>query len=280
MRYGIERTNSDVLTIRHSDVAGGWEQRYLLISDVHFDSPHCDRRLLTKHLTQAKESDAGIICIGDWFDAMGGKKDKRANKSTVRPEDSKDNYFDALVDNSAEYLAPYAENLVMMSLGNHETAITKHNEIDILARLCKDLGAQYMGYSGFLRFMFQGDQGKRSTRRAYFFHGSGGGGPVTKGVIQTNRRAASVDADMFFSGHIHESWVVENVIVKMSDGGRIYHSTQMHVQLPTYKNEYEMSGGFHIEKGRPPKPLGGYWLIFYYERGQSGRVGYRLERAN
>lgn len=99
-------------------------------------------------------------------------------------------------------------------------------------------------------------------------------------MIQTNRRAASAVADIFVSGHIHEAWVVENVMIKPLDSGRVVLSTQTHVQLPTYKQEYTMKGGYHIEKGRPPKPLGGYWLVFCFDGTQPGNIGYRLERAN
>lgn len=280
MTYTIERTNDEVLTIKHADIAAGWEQRYLLISDVHFDSPHCDRKLLTKHLEQAKAVSAGVMCIGDWFDAMGGKNDRRASKSTTRDEDTVDNYFDSLVYNSAKYLEPYTDNLVMLSQGNHETAILKHNETDLLERLCRELGCQCMGYSGWVRLLNVGKGGGgRSQKRMHFHHGSGGGGPVTKGVIQTNRRAASIDADIYVGGHIHEAWAVENVVAKLNEKGRTYFNTQHHVQLPTYKQEYGTSG-YHIEKGRPPKPLGGYWMVFSWDSTQAGNVGLRFERAN
>lgn len=275
--YQVERTSSQVLTIRHEDITAGWEQRYLLMSDVHFDSPHCDRRLLTKHLDKAKADGAGVIVVGDWFDAMGGKNDKRATKSTVRPADNVPNYFDSLVDNSRDYLLRYAANLVMLSDGNHETAILKHQETDLLERLCRSLDTNHMGYSFFIRFMFDAS-GKKSTVRAYGHHGSGGGGPVTKGVIQTNRRAASVDADIYVSGHIHEAWVVENIMLRLNDKGNLVFTTQLHIQLPTYKQE-AMTGGYHDEKGRPGKPLGGYELVFYYDLSRIGRIGYRVERA-
>jgi predicted phosphodiesterase len=278
MTYEVQRTSDEVLTIRHTDVAAGWEQRYLLISDVHFDSPHCDRKLLTKHLGQAKAQDAGVMCFGDWFDAMGGRQDKRGSKGQLREEHQVDNYFDVLVDDACGYLEPYASSLVMMSDGNHETAILKHNEINLLGRLTRQLGCLHMGYSGFVRLMFESSK-NRSSRKLYFHHGHGGGGPVTKGTIQTARRAASIDADIFVSGHIHEAWAVENVMVKMADSGRIYLSPQYHIQCATYKQEYA-SGGYHIEKGRPPKPLGGWWMVFYFDRTQPGNVGIRFERAN
>lgn len=280
MTYQVERTNEDVLTIRHIGITAGWEQRYLLISDVHFDSPHCDRRLLTKHLQQAKECGAGVICVGDWFDAMGGKKDKRANKETIRDENKKDNYFDCLVDDAIEYLEPYADNLVMLSDGNHETAITKHNETNLLRRTCRHLGTNHMGYSGFLRLMFQGQKGHRTTRRYHFNHGSGGGGAVTKGAIGNNRRATYIDADIYHTGHVHEASIQEYVRVRMNDSGKIALSTEYHIITPGYKQEYTMTGGFHIEKGRPPKPLGGYWMICHYDSDQPGNVGIKFERAN
>jgi predicted phosphodiesterase len=278
--YTVERTSDEVLTLRHTGIQAGWEQRYLLISDIHFDSPYCDRRLLTKHLDQAKANKAGVISIGDWCDAMQGRNDKRASKGQIRTEDKADNYFDCLVDNSVDYLDPYADNLVMMGNGNHETAILKHNETDLLERITRQLGCQHTGYSGFIQFQFEGSG--RSRRRAvwlYWHHGSGGGGPVTKGVPQAHRRSASVDADIFVSGHIHESWVVENMMVKPLISGRLHLATQYHVQLPTYKQEYQPDG-YHIEKGRPPKPLGGYWLVFYHDSNEQARIGYRIERAN
>lgn len=278
--YQVERTNADVLTIRHNDVALEFRQRYLLMSDVHFDSPHCDRRLLTKHLEQAKVDDAGVICVGDWFDAMGGKNDRRANKSTIRDEDKVDNYFDALVDSASEFLEPYRAQLVMMSDGNHESAIVKHNETDLLERLCRQLGTHHAGYSGFIRFMFQGEKGKRTTRRYYWHHGYGGGGPVTKGVIGNQRRATMVDADIFHTGHVHEAITEEFVRVKMNDSGRVYLATELHIITPGYKQEYDMRGGFQLEKGNAPKPTGAYWLEFEYDPTQLGNVGFKTIRAN
>lgn len=280
MTFAVERTSPEVLTVRHTDVASGWEQRYLLMADVHWDNPHCDRKLLDRHLAQARECNAGVLCFGDWFCAMQGKYDKRADKNDLRPEHQSGNYLDLLVDTAADYLQPLGDQLVMLADGNHETAIRRHLETDLLQRLCQQIDTNHMGYSGFVRFMFQGESGRRTSRKLYWHHGSGGGGPVTKGVIQTNRRAASVDADIFVSGHIHESWVVENVVVRLLDSGRVSLSTQTHVQLPTYKQEFDMAGGFHIEKGRPAKPLGAYWLVFGYDPAQPCNVGYRLERAN
>lgn len=279
MQFAVERTSPECLTLRHHPIVVGWSQRYLLISDVHYDSPHCDRKLLTKHLDQARDNNAGIICFGDLFDVMQGRNDKRGSKSDVRPEYTGSNYYDLVVEDIADYLAPYRDNIVMLSNGNHETAILRHQETDLLARLCKQLGCQHGGYAGFVRLMQRAGTGCRNSITLYYHHGSGGGGPVTKGVIQSNRRAASVDADIYVSGHIHESWLVENVMVKLLGSGRVEHRTQYHVQLPTYKQEWDING-YHTERGRPAKPLGGYWLVLEYDRDAPGRATYRIERTN
>ena len=45
--------------------------------------------------------------------------------------------------------------------------------------------------------------------------------------------------------------------------GKIYHDEQLHLKVPSYKEEYvDGYGGWHIERGGPPKPTGAMWLRF------------------
>lgn len=606
-----ERTGPNVLTLRHPVVEAGWSQRYLLIADIHFDNPLCDRRLLTRHLDEAKRIGAGVMCFGDWFDVMGGRNDPRRSKTGTANQHNVDSYLDAVVDESAEYLSPYQGNLLMMADGNHEcyddqtevltdsgwklfrdlnkservatlnldtsfvewqtpssyhvshyvgkmhhikarganflvtpnhrivyksqggetyqikrsyefsyslgaqitipvsgrsgredyplvsddelsllgwmltdgsikaydgnptprvqlyqrpakvklitdildrlgyqyaykererttdsiqnkelkqktsiqctitlqgdgkarvlelldsqraipewmhevsdrqftvflasfidgdgsrhksapsswmaygeramlerlqalcvthgykaslatyrecqyrlnitnhrdyclrgvgnlfseidydgqvycltvangtmfvrrngyvcvsgnTAIRRNVEVDLLEHLCRALQVQHMGYSGWIRMMFEraGARGSRSQRRMWYHHGSGGGGAVTKGVIATNRRAAMIsDADIVVSGHVHEAWCLEIVRHGLSDGGNERLSTQLHVSLPTYKQEWDLAGGWHMERGAPPKPLGGWWLDLHFDGTKPGNVNMCVQRA-
>jgi hypothetical protein len=107
-------------------------QEFLLVSDLHWDNPHCDRGLLKNHLDEAVKRNAAIILNGDTYCCMGGKYDRRADKSLIRPEHNTDRYFDAIVDTSVEWFAPYAKNILLIGYGNHETAIIKHGETDLL----------------------------------------------------------------------------------------------------------------------------------------------------
>jgi hypothetical protein len=46
----------------------------------------------------------------------------------------------------------------------------------------------------------------------------------------------------------------------------ISHDYLWFIRTPTYKDEYgDGGGGFHIERGRPPKPVGCVFGEFYYE---------------
>ena len=259
--------------------AADWEQWVLVSSDEHFDNPHSDRELHKLHLDQAKERGAIVCKFGDFFDAMQGKSDRRSSKRDLRQDLAESrSYLNQLVEESAAFLEPYSANLALISEGNHETSVDNKIEYNLLDGLLYALshrGGEHIirgGYRGWIKFHFHAGDGGRMTKNAYYLHGSGGGGPVTKGVIQTNRRAVYLsNADYVFSGHIHEQWYMPIERVKLLENGREVQITQHHLQLPTYKQEFiEQGSGWHHETGKPPKPLGAWWIRFYYSSRSGG----------
>lgn len=181
MGYTTEYQDN-VLTVRMAEVGEGWEQWFLLVSDIHWDNPHCRRDLLGRVLRQAQERGAGILIFGDLFCLMQGKYDPRASKADVRPEHQTANYLDAVVNTAAEYFEPYRENIMLVCPGNHESSVLKRQETDVIARFADAIDVQ--------------------------------------------------------------------------------------------------AGGYHVESGRAPKPLGGAWLHFYHDRIKRGRIGYDVMRAS
>jgi hypothetical protein len=258
-----------------------WEQWVLFQSDEHIDNPKCRRDLHKFHLEQAKERNAAVFKIGDYFDVMQGKSDKRSSKSDLLPDIKSDNYINELIDFGYKELAPYKDQIAMIVEGNHESAYRKYHEYNLIQGLARDLqreGSQAiaMGYRGYIRFQFNHAKCNESqSLTAYWTHGYGGGGPVTKGVIQVNRKAVYLkNVDMVFQGHIHERWVMPVTQVGISQHGVETSSEQTHIQLPTYKDEFTgVSKGWHHERGGPPKPLGGWWVKFYWST-RSKRVEY------
>lgn len=264
-----------------------FSQEFLLTGDRHWDNPSSDQKLQIKHLEQAKKKEAGVIDVGDLFCAMQGKWDKRASKAALRKEHKVEDYLDALVDTAADFFEPYAQQFVMIGMGNHETKVLSKHEVNLTNALVKELnhraGSKIYngGYSGWLAFDFiDSETSKRTRKILWYIHGYGGGGPVTRGVIQSNRKAVYLpDPDIILSGHTHDEYVVPIARVRLTDDLRIKYEEQMHIQVPTYKDEYgDGWGGWHIETGKPPKPIGALWLKFVKKK-RNGPVELQITQA-
>ncbi len=269
--YTVEQQSRNVSVVKVK-YKGKFQQRFLLTGDRHWDNPLSDWSLQKRHLIQAKKYNAGVIDVGDLFCAMQGRFDKRSNKSALRPEHQVDDYLDALIRTASKFFGPYARQFILIAMGNHETKILKNHETNLtnslVERLNEEQGSSIYngGYSGWVVFEFEDERtGQKSTTRLWYIHGYGGGGPVTRGVIQSNRKAVYLpDAQIVLSGHTHDEWIVPISRARLDDQHIHYVDEQVHVQVPTYKNEYaDGYGGWHIETGKPPKPIGALWLNFH-----------------
>ena len=218
---------------------------------------------------------------------MQGKWDPRSNKDALKPEHQVDDYLDALVSTYADFLKPYGPQLAVLGTGNHETSVLSRRETNLTERLAERLRvtAGFKGFTGsYTSWVFiRANHGKDKTRntvKLWRTHGEGGGAPVTRGVIQTNRRSVYVpDANIICSGHIHNEFTVPIQRIRVTQSGRVYQDEQMHIQIPSYKDSYRDGysyGEWSIERGMPPKPVGAIWLKMFYRK---ERLVYEIERA-
>jgi hypothetical protein len=253
-------------------------QEFLLVSDLHWDNPHCDRGLLKNHLDEAVKRNAAIILNGDTYCCMGGKYDRRADKSLIRPEHNTDRYFDAIVDTSVEWFAPYAKNILLIGYGNHETAIIKHGETDLLQRFASTINyatgssIQVGGYGGTIDIRVLHDTIRGVNFVVHYFHGHSGGGAVSRGVIHDQRLLAGTEGyDLTWMGHVHELYYHQNMVHRYDRSTKTLIQKPIHqLRTATYKEEWDGGYmGFHTERGRGPKPLGGYWLKLETSRNTS-----------
>lgn len=266
--------------IHQINIPFGVNTKFLFISDVHWDNPKTDLVLLKKHLDQAKAEGAKVIVNGDFFCLMQGKGDPRKSKDDIRPEHNNARYLDSIVNTAVEWFEPYKDVLVFIGYGNHETSIIKFQETDILARfidlfnmtLKPNIPIQRGGYGGWLQFRSARTATGRTSWVVHYFHGSGGGGPVTKNMIQHQRQQAIVEgADMVWMGHTHDSYIGRSSKHCFNSNNAAQHlKDQWFLQTPTYKEEYKNRiGSWHVERGAPPKPLGGCWIELHPHRIQS-----------
>lgn len=247
------------------------EAKFLLISDPHWDNPKCDRSALKRHLDQAKKENCPVFINGDLFCVMQGKYDPRRSKKDIRPEHNVANYIDAVIEDAANWFKPYADIIAVVGVGNHESAILKNLETDMTERFVERLNTiskaknkvHKGGYGGWITTRFNlADKGNTLTHKIKYHHGYGGGGPVTKGTIQHNRFSTYVEgADLIWFGHVHEDYETTYCKEYLDKSYNPVQKDVLMVRTSTYKEEYgDGSGGFHIEKGRPVKPIGGRWL--------------------
>lgn len=252
---------NDTLFIEIDDWKVGSEVSFLLTSDEHWDSKGCNRSRLKRDWQIAKENGWGILQIGDFFDVMGGKYDPRSHMKDVRPE-YKDggNYFDLIAQDGAKFLNDYP--VMMMVEGNHEYTVRRKHEFDLLnyTTSMMDTKPALMPYDGFVRFVFSVSSTQKKKVDMFYTHGTGGSSPVTKGVIQTNRRQNDVLADLFVSGHIHQKWEVPKTVRYIDPVGEVKTKERLHVSLGTYKDERDQYG---MMKGYGNVDVGGRKLTFY-----------------
>lgn len=246
------------------------------LSDLHWDNPKCQRDVLKKHLDQALEENARVILNGDTFCLMQGKYDRRADKKSLRPEHQVNNYIDEVINTAVEWFKPYAEIIDVVGYGNHETAIRSRLETDVVQRfvdllnhVAKPKNKIYAGgYGGWYI-----TQIGHSAHKIKYFHGSGGGGIVTRGEINLTRLMSMVEgADCITIGHVHEN--KETFISKecLDAQNNFILRDIMLLITGTYKEEYnEHKSGWHVERGAPPKVIGGRKIILDYHRPDKGK---------
>jgi len=245
------------------------------LSDVHFDSPKCDRNLFFKHMDMAREEGALVHINGDFLDIMACKNDRRRSKSLLRPEYSNANYIDCVVNDAIEKLSPYARNIVSFVEGNHESAILRHQETDVVDRITQGLKwvgspVQRGGYRGYLIITFERGGNSNVNMIGAWSHGKWGG-VISKGTQGVMRDSAWLpDATFHIKGHIHTSWVVPQPQYRINQNYEVEVAEQMHFQCGTYKRDDLHFSGFHAEKIQSPGSTNMWRLEFTLRTRKSG----------
>lgn len=252
----------------------------LIISDVHFDSLHCDHESLKKHLDQIKEKNGKIIIVGDWFDVMGCHKDPRSKPAQINPIyiQKGRQYLDLVVEDSYEFLKPYAKNLGIITYGNHETSILKHRDTDPLERLIfllnqnKGVDVHKGAYAGWIIASIQREGANAKKARLNFnicyHHGKGGNAKRSKGILYSQLDAMEFpDANLIISGHDHNKiYDPSNVRKRISPRSHKPYTDTVHwLKTGSYAKSPD-DFGFAVQKGFMGKRMGGWFVDLDFVR--------------
>lgn len=223
-----------------TDAKAGKVIKLALFSDIHYDSPDCDRVILKKHLDFCLKDNRYILFGGDLFDAILLKDQKRAVPHLLENTDAQ---LNKKLDDIYNFLKPYQHLILFMGRGNHEESILKYNGLDVLQMLATmlNMGQEHKtlvgNYANFLRFTFKKQSDRRELHYDIFQHHSvGGNAAVTKGIIDWNRIGKSVNADLIWTGHRHNALIdASDPVLTIEQNGNVVLKNRQCIQTPSYQ---------------------------------------------
>ena len=211
-----------------------------LFSDIHFDSPDCDKVTLKKHFDYCLKDNRYILIGGDLFDAILLKDQKRAVNHLM---EKNDNQLNVKINEIVEFLKPYQHLILFIGRGNHEESILKYNGLDVLQIVTQLLNSkskhqiQFGNYANFLRFNFLDNRGKSVLHYDIFEnHGAGANAPQTKGMLDFSRIAKGTVADLIWIGHKHNAIAdYSDPIMYIDRAGEVKMKNRQFLQTPSYQ---------------------------------------------
>jgi predicted phosphodiesterase len=214
--------------------------KFALFSDIHGDSPEFDKVSFVEHASYCLKDQRYMLFGGDLFDGIIRTDHKRAVNSLL---EKGDNQLNIKLDKLYELLKPYQKQILFFGRGNHEESVLKYNGVDLLELLAKMLNAGREhkivvgNYANFIRFNFQDKRGKSVAHYdIYQHHGMGASAPVTKGMIDFNRIAKGVNADLIWCGHKHQAVIdASDPIMYVAPNGNVILKNRQCIMTPSYQ---------------------------------------------
>ncbi|MFA5785337.1 MAG: hypothetical protein WC962_10710 [Phycisphaerae bacterium] len=217
---------------------------------------------------------------GDLINAILARDEKRYSAHETKKEvAARTDYCNAAIEIAIDKLSPYATQIDMIGLGNHEYKVIQKDGVDLIDLLCKALKAEgapahWGGYCGMLTYHFAdkklleagGKLAHGCQFRALYHHGfSGGRG---KGIIPIKAWSADMpDFDACYTAHSHAEGVFLDPKMRQSKAywrdGQVAqreaeHDDRYYVITGTYLKGYTNHGelpDYGERAAHPPRSL-------------------------
>jgi len=192
------------------------------MSDLHIGANHVDYNKIKSDIVRAVKAQARLNILGDVLDLILVQDKKRFRPDVLHPKlQGRSNIVNEAVTWAADILEPAVDLIDVIMVGNHEVSVEKYNNFDPTQALIYELEKRsktghkiiYGGYTGFIDYRVRKKGKEKSSSGGfryviYYHHGSGAYAPVTKGLIDFNRKDTFIDADLIWLGHKHNKLTV------------------------------------------------------------------------
>jgi len=230
-----------------------------IIADIHLGARACDRKAFKKYLADSDDN-TYFLGIGDLYDSIV-VPDKRYQKSTDSTEG--DDIIDQQVDEGEDFLYPYKDRIIGLGTGNHEDTILVKAGTDMIARTCRRLDTNHLGWSGLIKLLFREKDGRGRTVTIRYHHGWGAGSRTEGGSLtKYSKDRKNWDADIFLYGHDHHRLAKE--LPRLSLVGKKLVAKPQHICLcGTFLRTYleGKDATYGEKKGFDPVAIGGMDII-------------------
>lgn len=262
----------------------------LLISDLHLESGKFNRKYFDIIMRRARENNCRVRIIGDVFDLMQGRHDKRGSKHDENGlvKKWKTEYSNAVVKEGEDVLGPYADLIDLITYGNHETKYMLNNEHDVLKNMVEFLNIRFKSnillgaYHGWCKERFlwhhNGNFLASNTINMKYYHSRGSYSRMTKGINGHVFMSADYpDADIIVTGDNHSLLIHDYPQERITEKGEVYFRKQYHIGLPSFKEDYSKSGfGWAVEKHLGPRTLGGVFVKYRCIKSNGFEIDYEV----
>lgn len=224
-----------------------WEETAIsFFGDPHIGHDPAMTELLAEDLRDAKSRGDHIVLWGDVADWIMPSDRKRFTSGKHNRQ--VDGIINQEVARIADFLEPFVDQIVIMKLGNHETAVIKNHHVDPMQMLASELNRRrspelppifYGGYTCWwlVRLVSISSTGKRTRSKSvkmWLHHGGGGSAPVTRGAIDRARIYDAITADVSIIGHKHQSMHITTKHERLDDYGNVRREDRDFILLAGY----------------------------------------------
>lgn len=246
------------------------------IGDIHCGTIHCaEGKIKAAVKSIADDPFAMWIGMGDYADCIV-PHDKRWDVDVVAEWVEKSNVAESQRQWLVKLFKPIADKCVGLLSGNHEESIRLYNSQDIHLDLCRDLDVKNLGYSCFVRFMFERGKGNVHQFIGVFQHGSGGAQTEGGKIMRLKKFMDSFDADIYGMGHLHD--IKTNVIAELylDDGNHIKQRVRVGAITGSWMRSYSegMRANYAERKGYTPTVLGCPHYVITPDKRQLKVIGF------